>query len=294
MKLASYRYRDSDSFGAVTERGIIDLKPWLPDIPDLKSLIRRGLEGVDSIVTKADTALPVTDVRLRPPVPNPGAIWCAALNTHSHFIEASEVLGMKELPRKPSLFLRTRSTLVGSGGTLEIPRTEELFDYEGEIALVIGSRGRNINVVDALQYIAGYSCFNDGSARQYQISSSQVTAGKNTFRSGGFGPWLATPGEVDLETMTMTCRLNGDVVQEMTLDDLVFSFAELIAFISELTWLEPGDVIVTGSPAGVGVLREPRRVLKATDRVEVTVSGVGTLENDVVEQHDIAGIQVAC
>jgi 2-keto-4-pentenoate hydratase/2-oxohepta-3-ene-1,7-dioic acid hydratase in catechol pathway len=195
-------------------------------------------------------------------------------------------MGTKEKPAKPVLFLRTASTLVGSGSSLEKPGLEPMFDFEGEIALVIGKRCRNVTVERALDYVAGYSCFNDGSARMYQISSSQITAGKNAYRSGGFGPWMVTADAVDLATMNMTCRVNGQTMQQMELDDLIFSFAELIAFISEFTWLEPGDVVVTGSPEGVGVLRDPQVLLVAGDTVEVKVSGVGVLTNSVIDQPD--------
>jgi 2-keto-4-pentenoate hydratase/2-oxohepta-3-ene-1,7-dioic acid hydratase in catechol pathway len=200
------------------------------------------------------------------------------------FDEAKDHMGAKEKPAKPVLFLRAANTLVGSGDTLEKPALEPMFDYEGEIALVIGRRCRNVSAEQALDYVAGYSCFNDASARLYQISSSQITAGKNAYRSGGFGPWLSLADEVDLNSMRMTCRVNGEVMQAMGLDDLIFSFADLVAYISEFTWLEPGDVVVTGSPEGVGALRNPQVLLSAGDKVEVEVSGVGLLVNTVVDQ----------
>ena len=285
MKLASYLHKGHLSYGIVTDDGLIDLASRLGGrYPDLKSLVASGLEEAREIAISTPADMALADVTLAPVIPNPGAIWCAGINTHSHFEEAKEYMGAKEKPKKPVLFLRAANTLVGSGEDLEKPTLETLYDFEGEIALVIGKRGRNIDVDAALDHVAGYSCFNDASARLYQISSSQVTAGKNAYHSGGFGPWLTTADAVDLDTMTMTCRLNGEPMQHMPLDDLIFSFAELIAFISEFTWLEPGDVIVTGSPEGVGVLRDPRVLLKAGDTVEVEVSGVGTLTNTVIDQ----------
>ncbi len=285
MKLASYINGNQASYGIVTAGGILDLGSRLGgEFPDLKSLLTGGLDRAATLAGSEAADLALDAVKWLPPIPNPGAIWCAGINTHSHFEEAKDHMGAKEKPAKPVLFLRAASTLVGSGDTLEKPALEPMFDYEGEIALVIGRRCRNVTADSALDYVAGYSCFNDASARLYQISSSQITAGKNAYRSGGFGPWLALADEVDLDSMRMTCRVNGEVMQEMGLDDLIFSFADLVAYISGFTWLEPGDVIVTGSPEGVGVLRNPQVLLSAGDRVEVEVSGVGILENTVVDQ----------
>lgn len=285
MKLASYTHGETASYGIVTDAGIIDLGSRLgPDYPDLRSLLAGGLQKARGIAAETGPELELDAVTLLPVIPNPGAIWCAGINTHSHFEEAKDHMGAKEKPAKPVLFLRAANTLVGSGDTLEKPALEPMFDYEGEIALVIGRRCRNVSAEQALDYVAGYSCFNDASARLYQISSSQITAGKNAYRSGGFGPWLSLADEVDLGSMRMTCRVNGEVMQEMGLDDLIFSFADLVAYISEFTWLEPGDVIVTGSPEGVGALRDPQVLLSAGDRVEVEVTGVGTLENTVADQ----------
>ncbi len=285
MKLASYEHQGVRSYGIVTDDGVIDLGRRLGEqYADLRSLLDGGLEAAADIAASGQADLGLDEVRLLPVIPNPGAVWCAGINTHSHFDEAKDHMGAKDKPAKPVLFLRTASTLVGSGDSLEKPSLEPMFDYEGEIALVIGKRCRNVSAEQALDYVAGYTCFNDASARMYQLSSSQITAGKNGYRSGGFGPWLATADEVDLEQMKMTCRVNGEVMQEMALDDLIFSFAELVAFISEFTWLEPGDVVVTGSPEGVGALRNPQVLLTDGDTVEVEVTGVGVLENTVADQ----------
>ncbi len=288
MKLISYTHDQQPSYGVLKGDRVIDLKSKLGDrYPDLKSLIADGMEDVREIVANTSADLNLNQVQLLPVIPNPGTIWCAGMNTHSHYEEAKEHMQLQEKPQKPVLFLRSPATLVASGEHLEKPTLEPVFDYEGEIALVIGKRGRNISVDDALNYVAGYSPFNDASARMYQISSNQITAGKNAYRSGGFGPVLATPDEVDLDTMKLECRLNGEVMQTMPLDDLIFSFAELISYISEFAWLEPGDVIVTGAAEGVGALRNPMVALKAGDSVEVEVSGVGTLVNSIADQPEV-------
>nr|WP_241696195.1 fumarylacetoacetate hydrolase family protein [Solimonas terrae] len=285
--MLSYRHGERQHFGALKNGAIVCLSGQADGAyPDIKSLLSdaKGIDWAQQVLATRDPDLQLADVKLLPVIPNPGAVWCAGMNTHSHYDEAKHHMHLKEKPAKPILFLRNTASLVGSGQDLEKPALEKAFDYEGEIALVIGRRGRNIATSDALFHVAGYSCFNDASARYYQISSSQITAGKNAFRSGGFGPALVTPDEIDLGTMRMTCRLNGQEMQSMGLDDLIFSFAELISFISEFAWLEPGDVIVTGSPSGIGALRNPPVLLKAGDQVEVEVTGVGVLVNGVRDQ----------
>lgn len=287
MRLVSFAFEGKNSYGVLGNDGrILDLAPHLGTrFGDLKSVLAAGgFAEVASVVNANKPNLSLDEVTLLPPIPNPGTIWCAGMNTHSHFNEVKELMGMDKLPPKPILFMRSAACLTASGQPLEKPKLEERFDFEGEIALIIGKRGRNIAVEDAMQYVAGYSAFNEASCRNYQRTSSQMTAGKNGYRTGGFGPCLATPDEVDLDTMTLTCTVNGKQMQHMSVDDLIFGFAELMAFISEFTWLEPGDVIVTGSPEGIGSTRKPPELLNAGDRVEIDVTGVGTLVNVVEDQ----------
>ena len=283
MRFASYRTNNVTSYGAVVEDSIIDLGSVL-ESATLSDLIADKLKGVEEAVKNASTRLELSEVTLLPPIPQPGAMWCAGINTHSHFQEASARMGITELPKYPMFFLRAANTLVGSGSSIEKPALEPNFDYEGEIAVIIGRRGRNISHDDAMSHVAGYSCFNDGSARQYQIRGYQVTTGKNAYQSAGFGPWMVTADEFPPEAMTLETRVNDEVRQTMTIDDLIFSFADLISHISEVTWLEPGDVIVTGSAEGAGALRSPPLFLQHGDLVEVEVPGIGTLSNRVQEQ----------
>jgi 2-keto-4-pentenoate hydratase/2-oxohepta-3-ene-1,7-dioic acid hydratase in catechol pathway len=283
MQLISFRKDSRNSYGILNGDSITDLGTRLGDYyPDLKSLLAGGLEAASDIEASHDFDLDA--VELLPVIPNPGVIWCAGMNTHSHYVEAKDRMGLTEKPKAPMFFLRANATLVGSGQDLEKPLKEPAFDYEGEIALVIGKPCRNVSEEDALDYVAGYSCFNDGSARLFQISSNQLTTGKNAYRSGGFGPCLATADSVDLETMTLKTRVNGEQRQHMKLDDLIFSFAQLISHISDVYPLQPGDVIVTGAAEGVGGLRDPAVFLEPGDCIEVEVSGVGTLVNGVREQ----------
>jgi 2-keto-4-pentenoate hydratase/2-oxohepta-3-ene-1,7-dioic acid hydratase in catechol pathway len=281
MKLLSYRHAGQTRHGALKDGAIVPLDGHA----DLKALLAAGpaaLQSASASVATAKDRIALKDVELLPPIPNPGTIWCAGMNTHSHFEEAKAFMHLTAKPPKPILFLRSTATLVASGQDLEKPKLEKAFDYEGEIAIVIGTRGRNIAPADAMKHVAGFAPFNDGSAREYQRSSAQITAGKNAWRSGGFGPYLVTCDEVDEKQLTLATRLNGEQVQHMKVDDLIFGFADLVSFISEFTWLEPGDVIVTGSPAGVGFIIG--KLLKPGDRVEVEVGGVGILVNGVREQ----------
>lgn len=285
MKLASYSVDGKSSYGIVAGEGVIDLGSRLGDeSPTLRALIGNGFRGAREIAENTSADYAIGAVELAPVIPDPGAVWCCGLNTHSHFEETKHLFGHKEPPQVPMFFLRSRHTLVGSGQPIEKPALETDFDYEGEIALIIGERCRNVSAADALNHIAGYACFNDGSARQYQIRSHQVTTGKNAYHSGGFGPWMVTADKVDMNDLVLQTRVNGDVRQNMKIDDLVFSFADLISHISEVTWLEPGDVIVTGSPEGAGALRDPQVFLQEGDLVEVEVSGIGVLSNSVIEQ----------
>jgi len=284
VKLISFIKDGQAGYGILDGDAVTDLGAHLgADYPDLKSLLDGGLDAARALAGETDFNLADID-ELLPPIPNPGVVWCAGMNTHSHFIEARDHMGLTEEPKAPMFFLRATATLVGSGQDLEKPLKEPAFDYEGEIALVIGRECRNVSEEDALDYVAGYSCFNDGSARFFQISSSQLTTGKNAYRSGGFGPCLATADSVDLDTMQLECRVNGEVRQVMPLDDLIFGFAQLVSHISDIYPLQPGDVIVTGAAEGVGALRDPQSFLAPGDSIEVEVSGVGTLVNGVREQ----------
>ncbi|MEM8936243.1 MAG: fumarylacetoacetate hydrolase family protein [Pseudomonadota bacterium] len=285
MKLASYVANGKSSYGIVVGDGVIDLGSRLGEqSPTLKALIANDFAGAQEIASTAEPDLKLEDLELAPVIPDPDAIWCCGLNTHSHFEETKHIFKRDNPPEVPMFFLRSRHTLVGSGQPIEKPYLETDFDYEGEIALIIGKRCRNVSVDDAPKHIAGYSCFNDGSARQYQIRSQQVTTGKNAYHSGGFGPWMTTADEVAMNDLYLETRVNGELRQKMPIDDLLFSMAQLISHISEVTWLEPGDVIVTGSAEGAGALRKPQVFLQDGDVVEIDVAGIGVLTNPIVEQ----------
>lgn len=215
------------------------------------------------------------------PIGLAGKILCVGLNYADHQREMK-----RERPRRPTIFTRFADTLVGAGEPLVAPTATGSFDYEGELAVVIGATGRRVSEDDALALIAGYTLFNDGSMRDYQRHSTQFTPGKNFPRSGAIGPWVVTPDELSdgFGDRVLTTRLNDVVVQQAPLSDMLYSVAELIAYCSEWTELRPGDVIATGTPGGVGAARTPQLWMRPGDTVEVELAGIGSLINPIVAE----------
>jgi 2-keto-4-pentenoate hydratase/2-oxohepta-3-ene-1,7-dioic acid hydratase in catechol pathway len=280
MKLASYTAAGRASYGLLADGGLVDLGARLGSrYPTL----RAALAG-DALAEIARTAgtppdLPLAQATLLPPIPAPDKIVCIGLNYRAHAAEA----GLK-VPEHPSLFLRLNNTLVPHGGALVRPSVSSDMDYEGELAVVIGRGGRHIAAAQALDHVAGYACFNDGSLRDYQRQHS-VAVGKNFVATGGFGPWLVTADEIpDPSQLILTTRLNGVEVQRGETADMIFSVPRIISYVSAFTRLEPGDVISTGTPPGVGMARKPPLWLKPGDVVEVEISRIGVLRNTVVAE----------
>lgn len=279
MKLISYRHHDQDSYGALQGDRVVDLRAVFgARATDLKSLIAADLFGeAAKAVAAATETLALADVALLPVIPNPGKIVCVGLNYGDHVRETG-----REITEKPTLFLRVAESQVAHGEDIVLPPESSRLDYEGEIAVVIGSGGRRIAEADAWGHIAGYACYNDGSIRDWQTATPQWTAGKNFWRTGGFGPWMVTRDEIaDERVMTLVTRLNGQEMQRTTTDKLIHSIPRQIAHISAFMPLAPGDVIVTGTPGGVGAKRTPPVWMKAGDVVEVEVDAIGILRNGV-------------
>jgi 2-keto-4-pentenoate hydratase/2-oxohepta-3-ene-1,7-dioic acid hydratase in catechol pathway len=281
MKLASFETTAGSSYGIVAESGVIDIGQRLGHrYPTLRAALTSG--ALDEIAGAAKGMAPqlrLTDVRWLPPIPQPDKIICIGLNYKAHAAEA----GLK-VPEKPSLFIRLTNTLVAHGGSIVRPTLSSDLDYEGELAVVIGRAGRHIAESEALRHVAGYSCFNDASVRDYQFKHS-LAVGKNFVATGGFGPWLTSADEIsDPSRLTVRTRLNGAEVQHGTTDDLIFSVPWIIAYVSSFTQLVPGDVIATGTPHGVGFARKPPLWMKPGDVVEVEVSGVGVLRNNIIAE----------
>ncbi len=215
------------------------------------------------------------------PINLPGKILCVGLNYADHQQEMK-----RARPQRPTIFARFPDTLVGTGEALVAPTASGSFDYEGELAVVIGATGRRVREEDALDLVAGYTLFNDGSLRDYQYHSTQFTPGKNFPRSGAIGPRIVTPAELEagFGERVLTTRLNGVVVQRAPLSDMLYSVAELISYCSEWTELRPGDIIATGTPGGVGTARTPQLWMRPGDTVEVELAGIGSLINPIVAE----------
>ncbi len=280
MKIASFKSGSAASYGLVTEAGIIDAGRRLKNFPTLKSLLADG--SLDDLRTmqgeRADHAL--ADVELLPTVPDPDKIFCIGVNYATHLAESGH-----PTPPHPMIFTRFANSQVGSGQPMIRPPESERFDYEGELAVIIGKAGRRISRERAMDHVAGYACYNDGSIRDWQRHTSQFTPGKNFSGTGGFGPWMVTTDEIpDVSKQTIATRVNGMEVQAAPISDLVFDVPALIAYCSTFTELVPGDVIVTGTTGGVGAYRVPPLWLKHGDVVEVEVSGIGVLRNPVRDE----------
>ena len=277
MRLVSFKRPDgSASFGTVEDDAVLDAGA-VSSYPDLRSVL--AAKAVSELRGKGEP-LPKASVTFLPPVPNPEKILCIGLNYLPHILESG-----RPHPEYPSIFTRYPSSIVGHGVPIERPNASREFDYEGELALVIGRDGRHIAVADAWDHIAGYACFNEGSIRDYQNHTTQFWPGKSFERSGSMGPWLITPDEVgDIREQTLTTRVNGNVEQQAPISDLAIGIPEIMAYASTVLTLRAGDIIVTGTPGGVGRYRKPQLFLEPGMSVEVEISGVGLLKNEVVQE----------
>ncbi len=279
MKLMSYSVGRKASYGAVVGDGVVDLgKRMGAEFPDLKSLIagngyaaaRKALEGA-----AADHKL--ADVTFLPVIPNPEKIICVGLNYADHVVETA-----REKTEDPALFVRWPNSQAGHLQPMLVPLESTHLDYEGEIACIIGKGGRRIKEADAYSHVAGYAPYNDGSVRDLQWATTQWTTGKNFPTTGAFGPWMTTTDEVPADTvLTLITRLNGVEMQRATTQMMIHSIPRLIAFISNFTELVPGDVIVSGTPGGVGGRKKPPLWMKDGDICEIEVDKVGVLRTPI-------------
>jgi acylpyruvate hydrolase len=285
MRFAAYRQTSVEGLAAAEGdgrfHGIAVTDARYPG--SLASLVAAGHERLLA-ASRALLAGPEIDldaVELLPPLPSPPKILCIGLNYADHSAESGF-----EVPGYPTVFGRFASSLIGHGAPIVRPRVSEQLDYEGEFVAVIGRGGRDIPKARALDHVAGYSLFNDASIRDYQFKSPQWTVGKNFDGTGAFGPWLVTADELPpgCRGLRLQTRLNGEVVQSASTDDLVFDVATLVSVLSEAFTLEAGDIIVTGTPSGVGLARKPPLWMKPGDVCEVELEGLGVLRNAVVDQ----------
>ncbi|MEM1375689.1 MAG: fumarylacetoacetate hydrolase family protein [Pseudomonadota bacterium] len=282
MKLVSYMVAGSASFGALKDNGIVDLAGRLgPAIRSLKAALQSDtLAEAASIVAASPPDFAWADVTLLPVIPDPGKILCIGLN----YVDHKKETGRPDVEH-PTIFTRFSDTQVAHRQPIIKPKVSDRLDYEGELAVVIGKGCRAVSEEDALSYVAGYACYNDGSVRDWQRHTFQFTPGKNFPGTGAFGPYLLTADEVeDYRAFPIQTRLNGEVMQDAKLADLIFPVETLISYISHFTPLAPGDVIVTGTPGGVGDKRKPPVYMTHGDLVEVEIGPLGCLRNPILDE----------
>ncbi|MGE4239128.1 fumarylacetoacetate hydrolase family protein [Ramlibacter sp.] len=273
MKLATFTESGRGSWGIVEGDSVADVGAVLAHrYAGIRQLLAgNGLAEASKALASA-RRIAMSQVKLDLPVPDAARIICIGRNYRAHVAE-----GSAPPPEHPEFFLRTSDSLVPHGDVVQRPKVSTSFDYEGELAVVIGRGGRHIAKADALSHVAGYTILEDGSVRDFQRQHS-LAAGKNFHRSGAMGPWICTADEIpDPSRLTLTTRLNGNQVQHSGLDALIFDIPTLIAYLSDIFLLAPGDVIATGTPAGVGFARKPPLWVKAGDRIEVEIQPIGTL-----------------
>ena len=277
MRWMSFVTDGRASFGFVEQACVVDLGGAC-NLPSLKDALNHEcLAFLRRVLGERAERIPLDSIEFLPPIPNPAKILCVGLNYLDHQKETGR--GGED---QPTIFARLGGAQIGHRGTMLRPTETATLDFEGEIALVIGSHGRRIPKETYLDHVFGFSCYNDGSVREYQRHTSQFTPGKNFVQTGGFGPWIMTKDEIsDLADLELLTHLNGDLVQHTWSSDMVFDFASIVNYCSTFIDLVPGDIIVTGTPSGVGAKRNPPVFLDEGDVVSVTVRPIGTLTNTV-------------
>lgn len=279
MKLVSFLFEGAKSWGVLENEGIRDLghvsRGAFPTLKSALPSLETATAGLQSAPIRN-----CADIQLLPPITDPGKILCVGLNYKSHIAETG-----REPPQYPMLFPRYAESIVGSGEPLVRPAISQNFDFEGELAFVIGKAGRHVSPERAMEHVAGFGCFNDGSIRDWQRHTTQFLPGKNFWHSGSFGPWLVTPDETGpVGELSLVTRLNGKEMQRAKLDDLLFGVPELVAYISTFLPIEPGDIIATGTTGGVGLFRDPPVWMKPGDSIEIEIDRLGTLLNSIVDE----------
>lgn len=286
MKLLSFVLNGRETWGAVVGDGVVDLGRRIPACATLADYIGSGryLQAAQDVAGLVADA-PLAGLTYLPVIPRPEKIVCAVRNYMDHHQEVLAAGMQRELSEEPPIFLRVWRSQVAHGQGIVRPRVSESLDWEGELAVIIGQGGRDIPEDKAYEHVAGYSVYNDASVREWQFHAKQIASGKNFEATGGFGPWMVTADEIAPgRELKLETRLNGEVVQHSHTGHMIFSIPRLIAYASTIFTLVPGDVIITGTPAGVGWSRKPQWFMKPGDVCEVEIEAIGTLVNPIVAQ----------
>lgn len=280
MSFVSFEIAGQQSYGLWKDEGHWIQVPegFQKQYPDLKSAIAADkLDELEVLTRQSGKTVSSAEARLLPVIPNPSKIFCVGLNYKSHVAETK-----RSDSEYPAIFTRFADSLSAHNAPLPHPQETTRFDFEAELAVIIGQGGRNIKQAQAFDHIAGYACFNDGTARDWQRHTHQWVPGKNFPLTGPLGPFMATKNEIpDVNKLTVESRLNGEVMQHASVADLIFTLPVIIEYLSGFTNLYPGDVIATGTPGGVGDRREPPVYMKVGDVIEIEITGLGTLRNVV-------------
>ena len=284
MKLASFHLDGVPGYGVVRDGQVLPADNAMrARWPTLRTAIAGN--GLPELADLGSGGVPLDQVVLDLPIPDPGKIICVGRNYGEHVRE-----GGREAPDYPMLFARFPSSFVPHGGALVRPFHSDRFDYEGELACIIGRPARHVPELEALSYVAGYTCLNEGSIRDWQRHTGQMMPGKNFWRSGAMGPFLVTADEVpDPATLTLVTWLNGEEVQRSSTGAMIFPIPRIIEYVTSFIDLQPGDVLATGTPSGVALYRSPQRFLEAGDTIEVEIGSVGHLRNTVDDEASKTG-----
>ncbi|MFN4229482.1 fumarylacetoacetate hydrolase family protein [Parvibaculum sp.] len=284
MRLLTFRHEGGEKFGCLDGDEVVDISGVSGVPSSLLEMLRAGDDGRAAVAGALSAAprFPLGDIDFLPVIPRPGKIVCLGLNYAEHAAE-----GGREKPDYPNFFMRSATSLIGHRADMIRPRISEQLDFEAELAAIIGRRvPRHTSKADALSFVAGYSCFNDGSVRDYQRRTPQWTIGKNFDATGPFGPFFVSADELPAGAagLKIESRLNGSVMQSANTQDMIFPVDETIMLLSQCMTLEAGDVLVMGTPAGVGFARTPPLWMKNGDTIEVEIEGVGLLSNPVMDE----------
>jgi acylpyruvate hydrolase len=289
MKIVAFEGQGGPRLGVVDGDQIVDLQAADPKVPrDLGEWLAKnngdtGTLGEIAKYAPASTRKPLAAIKYALPVGRPGKIICLGLNYLEHVKEGSQ---RDNIPKFPTIFMRGLTSMVAHGEPIVRPQVSETLDYEAELILVVGKRAKHLTADNATSCVAGYSCGNEGSVREFQRKTTQWDMGKNFDRTGGFGPWLVTADELPdaAKGLKIQSRLNGNVMQSDNTDNMMFPIVEMLVYITQGMTLEPGDVIFTGTPSGVGHARKPPVWMKNGDAIEVEIENVGTLRNSIADE----------